>query len=313
MYLYSVLFTCVFIIYFISFFFYLFLFFPFNFLCLSLLQIGSDNCVNMVLSDTERTLALLQGLQACFMVQGLPVLPCEEECDKWLSLEIFSSGLEQESFSSSSTSLQPKLAPVEVGPVDPPLDVGPKSLQQRSSCSPCLFIHGLTSTDSQDEKVAMFLSLVQRYYRKKNLYLPHIEQFPDHPLVKFGHLFMACLLKMHDLTPIALSVVEQEGPPNNEHNSISVQLPPSLVEVCKLVYEAKISLVKAHQESLCSYEEVCREPIARCRFIVDCIRSPMLNVMNIFHKHQLQVHAHVQTHCTCGLLALIKITCGFSA
>ena len=258
--------------------------------------------INNVLADTERTLAVLQGLRACFMVQGLPVFRLEEECDKWLSLEMFSSGLELQPLSSSSASSSTPLSPkLGMGIVDAPLDLSrTKSLQRPSISSHCMsrsFLYGLSNGDTQDEKVAMFLFLIQRYCQRKNLYLPHIEQVPDHPVVRFGHLFTACLLKMHDLIPIALSVIEQEGLPNNEQDYISVRLPPSLAEMCKLVYEAKISLVKAHQESLCSYEEVCKEPIARCSFIVDYVRSPMLNVMSILHRHQMQVatrHA-----CTC--------------
>lgn len=234
-----------------------------------------------MLIDTERTLAFLQGLRACFMVQGLPVLRSEEECEKWLSLELFSSGLETRSLSTV------KAQPSNEAPFSPELSV--KGLQSTYDLSRS-FICGLMDSDFPDEKVALFLFLVQRYCRQRNLYLPHVEQNPDHPVEKFGRLFMACLLKLHDLVPVAFAVLEQEGAPNNEQESSIIQLPPSLADVCKFVYEAKVSLVKAHQESLCSYEEVCEEPIARCCFMIDHIRSPMVNVINILHKHQNQVH-----------------------
>jgi len=228
-----------------------------------------------MLLDTERALAVLQGLRACSIVQGPPVLLFEEESEKLLSLEIFSSGVESKPLLSS-----------------PPMSLAAASgnregaLQRPSVPSTSQsFLFGLSSADPQDERVVSFLFHVQKYCRRRNLYLPHSEQ----PLVKFGNLFMACLLKMHDLVPLALSMVEQEGPPNNEQESLTSQFPPLLAEICKLVHDAKLSLVKTHQESLCSYEEVCREPIARCAFLVDHIRSPMLNITSILHKYQIQV------------------------
>ncbi len=247
---------------------------------------ASTNEIAPVLMDTERTLAFLQGLRACFMAQGLPILQSEEDSEKWLSMEIFSSGLETPPLFSNE--LQPNkssFSPELIG----------KDLQRQSVSgheTSRTFISGLASSDYQDEKVRLFLFLVQRYSRQRSLYLPHFDQIPDHPIEKFGRLFMACLMKLHDLVPIALAVLEQEGLPNNEQDSTAIQLPPSLVDVCKLVYDAKVTLVKAHQESLCSYEEVCHEPITRCRFMIDHIRSPILNVINILRKHQNQVKYH---------------------
>lgn len=235
-----------------------------------------------MLIDTERALGLLQGLRACFMVQGLSVLPSEEDSEKWLSMELFSSGLETQPLSST------KAQPSNDAPFSSELMA--KGFQTLSAHDTSRsFICGLIGLDFHDEKAGLFLFLVQRYCRQKNLYLPHVAQNPDHPVEKFGRLFLACLLKLHDLVPMVLAMLEQEGPPNNEQDSSAIQLPPSLVDVCKLVYEAKVSLVKAHQESLCSYEEVCQDPIAKCYFLINHIRSPMLNVMNILHKHQNQV------------------------
>lgn len=232
-----------------------------------------------MLIDTERTLGLLQGLWSCFMVQGLPVLPSEEDCEKWLSLELFSSGLETQSL--SSLKAQPSNNALF------PQELAAKGFQWHDVSRN--FICAMMDSDFQDEKVGPFLSLVQHYCKQRNLYLPHVDQIPDHPVEKFGRLFMACLLKLHDLVPVALGILEQEGTPNNEQDLSSVQLPSSLADVCKSVYDAKVSLVKAHQESLCSYDEVCEEPIARCYFMINHIRSPVVNVINILHKHQNQV------------------------
>ena len=228
-------------------------------------------------------MALLQGLRACFMVQSIPFCTEDEDNDKWLSLEIFSSGCEIQPLSSIDTHLSNKPMSAEMLA---------KSFQRQTSITfdaPRSFICGLMNPDIQDEKVAMFLSLVHRYCRQHHQVIALCDQHPDHPVEKFGRLFMACLMKLHDLAPVALSVLEQEGgAPNNEQDSTPIRLPASLADICKLVYDAKVSLIKAHQESSCTYEEVCRDPISRCCFILDSIRSPMLSVINILHKNRIQ-------------------------
>ena len=211
------------------------------------------------------------------MVQSIPVLPEEEDNEKWLSLEIFSSGFETVPISS-----------VEPQVVNRP--VVPTYQRQASVIYDGVrsFICGLMNPDLQDEKVNAFIYTIHCYCRQKNLIIALSDQQPDHPIERFGRLFMACLIKLHDLVPVALNVLEQEGRPNNEQQNI-VQLPPSLADICKLVYDAKVSLVKAHQESSCSYEDVCKEPIARCSFMLENIRSPMVNIVNILHKNRIQV------------------------
>ncbi len=237
-----------------------------------------------VLLDTERTLALLQGLRACCMAQGIPVIAEEEENEKWLSLEIFASGYETQPLSSLEPHLTNKTLGAEVASRHPP------AFQRQTSYDvPRSFVCSLMHPEIQDEKVAIFLSVIHRYCQQKHLTIALSEQNPDHPIEKFGRLFMGCLIKLHDLVPVALGVVEQETGPNNEQDPNSLQLPLSLADICKLVYDAKVALVKAHQESSCTYEEVCRDPINRCRFMINNIRSPMLNVVNVLHRNRIQV------------------------
>ena len=235
-----------------------------------------------ILLDTERTLAVLQGLRACYMVQSLPVSPEEEECEKWLSLDIFSGGFEMQPLSSIETRLTHKQ--VSGGGFG-------RSLERQVSVDMSrFFIYGLMNPEMQDEKVTAFLSIIQRYCRYKNLSIPLIDQSAEHPVENFGRLFLACLIKLHDLVPTALGIIEQEtNSPNNELDPAAIHLPSSLADVCKVVFDAKILLVKARQESSCTYEEVCRDPIARCWFVVDNARSPMLNVVNVLHRSRIQV------------------------
>ena len=215
------------------------------------------------------------------MVQSLPVSPEEEESEKWLSADIFSGGFETQSFASESHSPDKHTARREFG----------RFLQRQVSLDTNhLFISGLVNPDLQDEKVSIFLSLVQRYCRHRNLTIPMSDQNPDHPVECFGRLFLACFIKLHDLVPTALRTIEQEtNSTDNELDPSMIHLPPSLTDVCKVVFDAKMLLVKARQESSCTYEEVCREPIARCVFILDNVRSPMVNVINVLHRSRIQV------------------------
>ena len=242
--------------------------------------------LSSVLVDTERTLAVLQGLRASHMVHSLPVSPEEEETEKWLSSDIFSGGFELRPFTSDELHLHSRSEkhPTKKGFVSRTFS------RQISLDANRGFIAGFVNPELQDEKVAIFLSLIQRYCRHRNLVILHTDSAPDHPVERFGRLFLACFIKLHDLVPVALRAIEQEtNSPDNELDPSMIHLPPSLADVCKVVFDTKLLLVKARQESSCSYEDVCREPIARCLFILDNVRSPLVNVTNVLHRTRIQV------------------------
>ena len=211
-----------------------------------------------LLIDTERTIALLQGLRACCLFRSLPVTPEEEICKKWLSLEIFASGFES----------QPLLTetPVKFVTGDPGL----------------CFIRGLVYPHLKNETAEHFLLMVHNYCKRKNMTLLLTEHNPDHPVEKFSRLFLTCLLKLHDLVQLALVLVDQR----DTTNDCSVHFPSAIADICKVVYDAKLTLVKSRQESSCTYEEICGPVIDRCLFLIDNIRSPATNVHSILHRHQ---------------------------
>lgn len=246
---------------------------------------GDDSSSQLcpILVDTERTLAVLQGLRAGYMVQSLPILTEEEESEKWLSAEVFSGGFEMQHFLTEGAH-----------GVDKREGFGRSLRRQVSLDTNRFFITGLMNPELQDEKVTVFLSLIQRYSRYKNLLIsPLIDQNPDHPLEYFGRLYLACFIKLHDLVPTVLQAIEQESnSPNNEIDPSAVHLPPPLADVCKVVFDTKLLLVKARQESSRTYEEVCRRPIDRCIFILENVRSPMVNVINVLHRNRIQVMSH---------------------
>lgn len=239
----------------------------------------SEVCPALI--DMERTLALLQGLRAYSMVESIPVEVVEEECDKWLSQEMFSGGLELHPLITMETTNKPK-ATVNTLQRQSSLDLGHALL--------C----GLSQPLIGDEKLVSFMSLIHQYSKEHNQLMLATDQNPEHPVEYLGRLYMTCLIKLRDLVHLVLSMIEQLSSPNNDHGNQGnpVQMPAPLAEICKAVYEAKVALVKAHQESLCTYEEVCREPIQRCLLIIAHIRSPIVNVVGLLHKNQLQ---HVKT------------------
>ena len=241
-------------------------------------HISDHTSVCSLLIDTERTLALLQGLRAAFMVQSLPVLPEEEESEKWLSMEIFSSGLELQPFLDRAHAV-----------VSESNDIGGKRqmLKHQGSMDTLRsFVHGLVNNNCHDERVALFLTLIRAYCQQKNMVIPLAEQNPDHPVARFARLFLVALLKLHDLIETAVTLVDQESTVSKELKS-PVHLPAAIADICKLVHDAKMLLVKAHQESACSYEEICLPAIDRCLFLIEYIRSPVINVMNILHRQQV--------------------------
>lgn len=63
---------------------------------------------------------------------------------------------------------------------------------------------------------------------------------------------MAVLLKHHDLGHVALSIVEHGLPDASQHSGVDGPkhgLPRAIAQVCKVVYQAKRSLIKV--TSLC--------------------------------------------------------------
>lgn len=227
------------------------------------------------LLDTERCIALILGQQARALAEGLLLETEEEQSQQWLTMEVFSGGLEEQPLSQLEDAYSNERG-------------GYVPLHQRSSVSASRsFLHSLI-TSKPSHEAATFLSLVGRYCRQKMMILPVTEHNPDHPVERFGRLFIASLLKLHDLVQLAIALADQESQGFEQKDpSAMIQLPAAIADVCKMVHDAKISLVKAHQESSCSYEDICGPAVERCLFLIDHIRSPLNNVQGTLHRNQL--------------------------
>lgn len=91
---------------------------------------------------------------------------------------------------------------------------------------------------SGNPEVLSFLSAIQQYSKSKGMIIT-ADMKEGHPLESFGRVFMACLLKMLDMTSLAIKV---GAAVMNQQETVSLPLP--LIELNKLIYDTKVALVK---------------------------------------------------------------------
>ncbi|XP_077983839.1 E3 ubiquitin-protein ligase HERC2-like [Glandiceps talaboti] len=242
------------------------------------LVVSTDvSTVSSPLMDTERVLGLLLGLHANHQAHSTPVSTVEEELEHWLKSDIFAGGLqlyhpispcdEEKSEAKASAMCfatkheeNQKLFARQVSQADPS---GP-------------FLLAIAEGKIQDAHVRTFMSYTERYCKHHNLIMPI--EFPyDHPVEEAGRLLTACLMKHLDLGHAALAMAEHgaQGDASGHHRHIS--LPRSIAEMCKVVFQMKCSLIKAHQDLGRSYKEVCAPVVERCLFIFNELRPAVGN------------------------------------
>lgn len=98
--------------------------------------------------------------------------------------------------------------------------------------------HLITVPFSGNPEVLSFLSAIQQYGKSKGMIIT-VDMKEGHPLETFGRVFMACLLKMLDMTALAIKVAAAVM---SQQETVSLPLP--LVELNKLVYDTKVALIK---------------------------------------------------------------------
>nr|XP_014343905.1 PREDICTED: E3 ubiquitin-protein ligase HERC2 [Latimeria chalumnae] len=235
------------------------------------------------LIDTERNLGLLLGLHASYLAMSTPLSPVEVECAKWLQSCIFSGGLQTSQIHYSYN--EEKDEDHCSSPGTPPPD---KS--KLYSCRLTMgdysqpFLQAIADNNIQDHTVKDFLCQIERYCKQCHLTTP-ITFPPEHPVEEVGRLLLCCLLKHQDLGHAALSVVNpsalgvDQGKPRTLHKSVA--------DVCRVVYQAKCSLIKTHQEQGRSYKEVCTPVIERLRFLFNELRPAVSNDLSIVSKLKL--------------------------
>ncbi|XP_041128227.1 E3 ubiquitin-protein ligase HERC2-like isoform X2 [Polyodon spathula] len=235
------------------------------------------------LMDTERNLGLLLGLHASYLAMSTPLSAMEIECAKWLQSSIFSGGLQTSQIHYNYNEEKDEDHCSSLGSSTP-------DKSKLYSCRLTLsdhsqpFLQAIADNNIQDHTVKDFLCQIERCCKQYHLITPII--FPlEHPVEEVGRLLLCCLLKHQDLGPVALSLVNQStlGVEQGKQRS----LPKSVTNVCRMVYQAKCSLIKTHQEQGRSYKEVCAPVIERLRFLFNELRPAVSNHLSIMSKLKL--------------------------
>ncbi|KAM6382365.1 E3 ubiquitin-protein ligase HERC2 isoform 5-T5 [Alca torda] len=235
------------------------------------------------LIDTERNLGLLLGLHASYLAMSTPLSPLEVECAKWLKSSIFSGGLQTSQIHYSYNEEKDEdhcSSPGNTTPNKSKLYTYRLTLSDHSQP----FLQAIADNNIQDHTVKDFLCQIERYCKQCHLTTP-ITFPPEHPVEEVGRLLLCCLLKHEDLGHVALSLVHPGtlGVDQVKHKT----LPKSVVDVCRVVYQAKCSLIKTHQEQGRSYKEVCAPVIERLRFLFNELRPAVCNDLSIMSKFKL--------------------------
>ncbi|XP_041440166.1 E3 ubiquitin-protein ligase HERC2 isoform X2 [Xenopus laevis] len=234
------------------------------------------------LIDMERNLGLLLGLHASYLSLSTPLSPVEVECAKWLRSSIFSGGLQTSQIHYSYNEEKDEDHSNSGNTASNKAKMYAHKLSMSDHSQP--FLQAIADNNTQDHNVKEFLCQIERYCKQCHLTTP-ITFPPEHPVEEVGRLLLCCLLKHEDLGTVALSLVH--------HGALSVEqvkhktLPKSVVDVCRVVYQAKCSLIKTHQEQGRSYKEVCAPVIERLRFLFNELRPAVCNDLSIVSKLKL--------------------------
>ncbi|XP_024133923.1 E3 ubiquitin-protein ligase HERC2 isoform X3 [Oryzias melastigma] len=235
------------------------------------------------LIDTERNLGLLLGLHASYLGKSTRLSPMEIECAKWLQSSIFSGGLQTSQIHYNYNEEKDEDHCSSLGTSTPDKA---KLYSRRTILSDHAqpFLQAIADNTTQDHTVKDFLCQIERCCKQYHLITP-ITFPPEHPVEEVGRLLLCCLLKHQDLGHIALSLVSQCALGVDQGKQRS--LPKSVIDVCRMVYQAKCSLIKTHQEQGRSYKEVCAPVIERLRFLFNELRPAVSNDLSIVSKLKL--------------------------
>ncbi|MBN3299656.1 HERC2 ligase, partial [Amia calva] len=235
------------------------------------------------LIDTERNLGLLLGLHASYLAMSTPLSPMEIECAKWLQSSIFSGGLQTSQIHYNYNEEKDEDHCSSPGTTTPDKSkLYSRRLTLSDHSQP--FLQAIADNNIQDHTVKDFLCQIERCCKQHHLITPIIFP-PEHPVEEVGRLLLCCLLKHQDLGHVALSLVNQSALGVDQGKQRS--LPKSVTDVCRMVYQAKCSLIKTHQEQGRSYKEVCAPVIERLRFLFNELRPAVSNDLSIMSKLKL--------------------------
>lgn len=265
------------------------------------------------LLDLERCLSFLLGLHAGNLTLSLPITEKEAACEEWLKSGILAGGLEREAYLTTPDSDQkgskldeaallakfadsPLREKVEKSPEAPPSDYMKQTSHESSlGLRARDFIRKLVNNDQSDAVVQSFFAAV-RHHCHTHMWVTGTEGKPYHPVEDFARHYMAALLKHGDLIQVAMdienrAVVDREqegaGPP-----SMQGRLPSPLVDMCKIVHDGKLKLMKVcvWVEWVGNGEQVC----VGCSVQLVSCAAPFCHVRSSMSLHARTMSSVVQ-------------------
>ncbi|XP_021378315.1 E3 ubiquitin-protein ligase HERC2-like isoform X2 [Mizuhopecten yessoensis] len=260
-------------------------------------QTSDTSSASSPLMDIERALGMLLGLHAAYMACSTPLSQEEQEYSHWLQSQFFTGGLqvlqpknrfEEEKGESRTPSCNTtpgestcKSTPPTSEPRHFPVQDKEKLFDRQASQADVSrpFLQSLAEGRTQDHFTKSFLGIMEKYFKQHML---HIDFHHDHPIEEVGRLLIALLLRHHDLGHVAISLVE-----HGQMEQSKQPLPKSIVELFKVVAQAKRHLIKVHQDQARSYKEVCAPVLERCHFLFNELRPAVGNEVNAITRSQL--------------------------
>ena len=225
--------------------------------------------MSLHLLDTGRALGLLQGLRACHLVRGLPLSSEEKDMSEWLEADLLIGGMEAHVLDRVESNTDSKRLQRQM------------SHQQQSR----RFVYTIASSNyASDARVATFLHIVNVFCQRNCLLMP-IAFNSDHPVELAGRVLIATLLKHCDLVSTALELVEAGSVKLTPDND--VRMPPPIIELCRIVHQAKLKLIQDHQGSSRSYTAICTPMMERCFFLLYEIGPAMTNAMSVLNRRRI--------------------------
>uniref|UniRef100_W8AHF9 HECT-type E3 ubiquitin transferase n=1 Tax=Ceratitis capitata TaxID=7213 RepID=W8AHF9_CERCA len=267
--------------------------------------------------NSERALAYLLGLVVNLLQAGPAQQPAEIQCKTIVRSSILRGGLQlhqpSNPFDEEKGEARSSASTAGSTPTEPPahsLNVcggggvgnvgsglcgvgGVVSQSHISSVQHRIegFVAGLSEARLTDPLVVTWMTLSERYCKENNL-IWH-QEFPhEHPVQELERLLTAVLIRHQSLGGLVLNVLEREL------SGVAVaKTPKQIVDMIRLIYQTKWSVVRIRQQLNRSYKEVCAPMLERLRFLLYEVRPAVSLEQEALRKlpilHRLPRFRHV--------------------
>lgn len=255
--------------------------------------------------NSERALGFLMGLRSGLLQRGPELQAAEVECGgQFLKSVVLSGGLVQLEPSNpfdeeKGDARSGSVSTAGSTPTDPTSHHLPGSFdnpQGRNLSSTGgmfmrdtvkqrvdAFVVALSEARATDPLVLTWMAMCGRYGKENNL-MWH-QDFPaEHPIQEMERLLTSVLIRHLGLGPLILAVIDRDL-----GGYTATSLPKPVVEIIRVVYETKWTIVRTRQQLNRSYKEVCAPIIEKCRFLL-CEVRPVISQEQLGLQHVCLLH-----------------------